>query len=70
MPGSVDDPGVIRVYSTLDGRARVLSRDDDPPPAPPLQFVAAFPDEAAEAAWELLEALGLLTRAPGSPAGD
>ena len=70
MPGSVDDPGVIRVYSTPDGRARVLSRDDDPPPAPPLRFVAAFPDDAAESAWELLEALGLLTRAPGSPAGD
>ncbi len=61
---------MIRVYSTRDGRARVLSRDDEPAPKPPLQFIAAFPEEAADAAWELLEALGLLTRWPSSPCED
>jgi len=59
---------MIRVYSTRDGRARVLSRDEEPPP-PPLEFVASFPEEAADGAWDLLEALGLLTRWPSSPWG-
>ncbi len=58
---------MIRIYTTRDGQARVLSRDDEPPPQPPLVFVAAFPDDAADAAWELLEALRLVTRPPGSP---
>ncbi len=67
-PPFADDPlAMIRVYSTRDGRARVISRDDEPPPQPPLMFIAAFPDEAADAAWELLEALQLISRSPGSP---
>ncbi len=60
---------MIRVYATRDGRARVLSRDDEPTPEPPLVFVAAFPDHGADAACELLEALGLISRPSGSPRG-
>ncbi len=48
----------------------MLSRDDEPPPNPPLEFVAAFHEDAADAAWELLEELGLVRRAPGSPWGN
>ncbi len=62
----MDADPVIRIYTTADGRARVLTLDHEPPPRPPLQFVAAFDDQAAEDAWELLEKLGFLTRSSGS----